>query len=127
MAEKPPAKKRTASTKEEKVDGRVKPAHGGEGGNGDESLKKKVLEAALPGATFDGFSDTVLTRAGGKAGVEKTELARLFPEGPLSLIEYYSLWADAEMERRLAAMDLKQVKVRERIAAAVLARLSILK
>ena len=120
--------KKTPEKKEE-LDGQIKSANGGEAGKtgDDESLKKKVLDAALPDAEFDGFSDTVLAKAGEKVGAEKTDLARLFPEGPLSLIEYYSLWADAEVERRLAAMDLKQMKVRERIAAAVLARLSILK
>jgi ubiquinone biosynthesis protein COQ9 len=121
MTKKPPEKK-------EKLDGRISPkrqrtdAHGGE-----EKLKEAVLEAALPDAAFDGFSDAALAKAGKKAGVEKTELARLFPEGKLSLIEYYSLAADAEMDRRLAAMDLGKMKIRERIAAAVLARLSILK
>ena len=93
----------------------------------DESVKAAVLAAALPGAAFDGFSDKLLQAAGKDAGVGKTELARLFPAGPLSLIEYYSQSVDAEMEVRLAGLDLPAMKIRARIAAAVTARLSILK
>ena len=92
----------------------------------DNALKEAVLAAALPDAAFDGFTEKTLARAGETAGVGKDALTRLFPDGPLSLIEFYSLWTDAEMEKRLAAMDLPNMKIRERIAAAVLARLSIL-
>src|SRR5262249_17721935 len=103
----------------------AKPGHGE--GLGDAVLKQKVLEAALPNAAFDGFTDPVLAKAGAAAGVKKAELERLFPEGGRSLIETYSLSVDAEMEELLAEMDLSKMKIRQRIAAAVLARLSILK
>jgi ubiquinone biosynthesis protein COQ9 len=122
MTERPPPKKKKSAPKDEKVDGRVKPAHGDE-----EELKEAVLAAALPDAAFDGFTEAMLAKAGKAAGLDKEALARLFPEGPLSLVEYYSLSADAGVEKLLAAMDLAKMKIRERIAAAVLARLSILK
>ncbi|HVZ28614.1 MAG TPA: COQ9 family protein [Rhizomicrobium sp.] len=101
-------------------------------GDGDESadetaLKERVLTAALPDAAFDGFSDSVLAKAGKKAGLDKDEVVRLFPDGGVSLIEFYSLWADGEMEKLVGAMDLAKMKIRERIAAAVLARLSVIK
>jgi ubiquinone biosynthesis protein COQ9 len=51
----------------------------------------------------------------------------LFENGPISLVEFYSTATDAEMERRLAAMDLKAMKIRQRIATAVKTRLAILK
>ena len=92
----------------------------------DTALKDAVLAAALPHAAFDGFTDTVLTRAGQEAGVSAAELARLFEEGPIGLVAYYSEWADARMEERLAAMDLGAMKIRARIAAAVKARLAVL-
>jgi ubiquinone biosynthesis protein COQ9 len=122
MTERPPPKKKKSAPKDGKVDGRVKPAHGDE-----EELKEAVLAAALPDAAFDGFTEAMLAKAGKAAGLDKEALARLFPEGPLSLVEYYSLSADAGVEKLLAAMDLAKMKIRERIAAAVLARLSILK
>jgi len=93
----------------------------------DASLKQAVLAAALADAAFDGFTDAVLAKAGKTAGLEQDALTRLFPDGTISLIEFYSVSADGEMEKLLAAMDLPKMKIRERIAAAVLARLSVLK
>ncbi|MFO1248444.1 MAG: COQ9 family protein [Alphaproteobacteria bacterium] len=90
----------------------------------DQAAREAVLAAALPHAAFDGFTDSVLQKAALEAGVK--DAARLFENGPISLVEFYSSWADAQMEEKLAAMDLKGMKIRERIAAAVKARLSIL-
>jgi ubiquinone biosynthesis protein COQ9 len=93
----------------------------------DDAAKAAVLDAALPHAAFDGFTDKVLEDAGKAAGLGKSELARLFPEGPLSLIEFYSDAVDAEMDERLKAMDLASMKIRARITEAVKTRLAILK
>ena len=93
----------------------------------DQQMRESVLAKALPHAAFDGFTDMLLKKAGDEAGVAATDLARLFEEGPISLVEFYSAQTDAEMEKRLAAMDLKAMKIRERIATAVKTRLAILK
>ena len=93
----------------------------------DADLKSAVLDAALPHAAFDGFTDRVLEEAGKAAGLTQAALARLFPEGPLSLIEFYSDAVDAEMNERLQAMDLPSMKIRARITEAVKTRLAILK
>ena len=92
----------------------------------DAALKEAVLLAALPHAAFDGFTDSVLAKAGAEAGVDKADMARLFGDGPISLVTCFSAWADAGMETRLAAMDIKAMKIRARIAAAVMARLDAL-
>lgn len=92
----------------------------------DAALKEAVLLAALPHAAFDGFTDSVLAKAGVEAGATKADLARLFESGPVSLIEYYSAWADARMQARLAQMDIAGLNIRARITAAVLARLGAL-
>jgi ubiquinone biosynthesis protein COQ9 len=89
----------------------------------DAALKDNVLDAALKHAVFDGFSDKLLARAGEEVGADKKVLARLFPQGPPSLVAAFSERADAEMEKRLATMDLKSMKIRERITAAVKARI----
>jgi ubiquinone biosynthesis protein COQ9 len=93
----------------------------------DQETREAVLAAALPHAAFDGFTDAVLQKAGMEAGLAPTDLARLFENGPAGLVEFYSVQTDAEMEKRLAAQDLKAMKIRERIAAAVKTRLAILK
>jgi ubiquinone biosynthesis protein COQ9 len=93
----------------------------------DQQVRQAVLAAALPHAAFDGFTDKVLQQAGTEAGVAKAELVRLFENGPTSLVEFYSTHTDAQMEKRLGQMDLKAMKIRERIATAVKTRLVILK
>ena len=93
----------------------------------DAGLKDAVLEAVLKDAAFDGFTDKVLEKAGKSAGADTAALARLFPNGPVSLIEYYSASVDAQMEKQLAAMDLAAMKIRARITTAIQTRLAILK
>jgi len=93
----------------------------------DDARKEAILLAALPHAAFDGFTAAVLDKAGAEAGLSKSETARLFENGPIDLVEFYSHWADSRMEQALAAADLPAMKVRERIAAAVKARLAALK
>jgi len=92
----------------------------------DDALKEAVLKAALKDAAFDGFTDSVLGKAGKEAGADQAALARLFPEGPLSLIEYFSTSIDEAMEKKLAAADLSTRKIRERIKIAVMTRLWLL-
>ena len=89
----------------------------------DAGQKDAVLAAALKHAVFDGFTDKSLAQAGVEAGADKETLERLFPNGPLSLVEAFSEAADAAMAQSLAAMDLKAMKIRSRIAAAVMARI----
>jgi ubiquinone biosynthesis protein COQ9 len=115
MTEKPTTpRKKKAAPKAETGDG------------SDAALKKAVLKEALKDAAFDGFTDGMLAKAGKKAGADKEALARLFPEGVLSLIEYFSASVDAAMEEKLQALDLSKRKIRERIKLAVMARLALL-
>jgi len=92
----------------------------------DNALKEAILKAALKDAAFDGFTDSVLSKAGKEAGADQAALARLFPEGSLSLIEYFSTSIDEAMEKRLAATELSTRKIRERIKIAVMTRLWLL-
>lgn len=86
-----------------------------------------IVAAALPRIPFDGITDKVLTEAAAEAGVDADEIPRLFPDGLLSLVEAMSSDVDREMETRLAAARLGRKKIRERIAAAILTRLDILR
>ena len=124
-APKKPAKKKTAVRKP-KPKAQPKPKTKAKGMT-DQEMREAVLARALPHAAFDGFTDRVLQKAGEEAGASKAEIARLFEDGPISLVAFYSASTDAEMERRLAATNLKAMKIRQRIAAAVKTRLAILK
>jgi len=91
----------------------------------DESLKAAVLAHALAHAAFDGFSEALLAKSGKEASLDKPSLARLFPDGVSSLVETYSDAMDAQMEGALAAS--LPPKVRDRIRAAVPARLDAIR
>lgn len=93
----------------------------------DAALKEAVLMAALAHAPFDGFTDKVLARAGEETGAGQQALARLFPEGPLGLVEAFSEWADRQMAAKLGEANLPAKKVRDRIRTAVLTRLEVLR
>ena len=125
---KKPTRPRKATAKADAPEEKAPPTETPEGERRDDkALREAVLLAALPHAAFDGFIDSVLDKAGKEAGVSKLEIARLFEGGPAALVEFYSVWADDQMEAKLAGMDLKAMKIRMRIAAAVWARLDALK
>lgn len=96
-------------------------------GVSDTDRVAKVLAAALPMAANDGFTDKVLKDGAAEAGIDADDVARLFPKGPLSLVEEFSLSADRDMKARLAELNLAEMKVRERIATAVKMRLSAIR
>src|SRR5262249_28301293 len=97
------------------------------GTKSDDELKAAVLETALEHAPVLGFSDALLARAGKDAGVGAEMMLHLFPDGASSLVACFSERCDGQMEQDLARQDLAAMKVRERIAKAVLARLDALK
>ena len=87
------------------------------------ATRDKVVEATLSHAPFDGW-----TRGALKAGVAdlglKPEMAlRAFPGGTPDLVEHLSDWADRRMLKALGTMDLDSMRVRDRVAAGVRARL----
>jgi ubiquinone biosynthesis protein COQ9 len=89
-----------------------------------DSLRERVLAEALGEVPKQGFSEAVLARAGERAGLSKREMLDAFPHGAASLVEAFSHWADARMAERMAA-DTSE-RVRERLRAAVKARIEVL-
>ena len=87
--------------------------------------KDALLEATLPNVVFDGWSIAAL-RVGAKSlGLDEIEIARLFPGGPTEAMLWLDDWADRRMLDALDRLDLAAMKVRQRVAAAVKARLDI--
>jgi ubiquinone biosynthesis protein COQ9 len=90
-------------------------------------IRRAILEAALPLIPQSGFTDATLKRAAADAGVESVSLARQFPRGAVDLGGAFSEWADDHMEAALKAAPLPEMKIRERIKAAVTARIVVLR
>lgn len=87
--------------------------------------KDRVLEAALAHVPFDGWSDRTLRAAAAEAGAEPGLVRALFPRGGVDLALAYHARGDDRMIARLGEMDLSALRFRDRIAAAVRARLEV--
>jgi ubiquinone biosynthesis protein COQ9 len=88
--------------------------------------KDALLEAALDHVPFDGWSRQTLQAAARDRGLDPANARRLFPGGGDDLLAWLEDWADRRMLLRLADLDLPALRVRERIAAMVRARLEVL-
>ncbi|HEY4112989.1 MAG TPA: COQ9 family protein [Rhizomicrobium sp.] len=95
--------------------------------NASADPKRAVLEAALPRIPREGFSERTLKESANEAGVTTTDVARLFPNGAQDLVAEFSAWADDEMERTLKTAKLAEMKIRDRIKAAVNDRIAALR
>jgi ubiquinone biosynthesis protein COQ9 len=88
-----------------------------------DDTKDRLLDAALVHVPFDGWSERTLRAAAVDAGVDLPLARALYPRGGIDLALAYHARGDAAMEARLAATDLTALRFRDRIAAAVRARL----
>jgi ubiquinone biosynthesis protein COQ9 len=88
--------------------------------------REAVLIALLPDVPFDGWNRHAALAAGNKIGMSAAEIAALFPAGRRDLVAEFSRWADRQMLARLSHLDLAAMKIHERVAAAVMARLDAL-
>jgi len=90
------------------------------------TTRDRILLATLPHVAFDGWTRKALTAGVADAGFSRDMALRAFPDGIPELVEHFSGWADrrmlAELERRGAAA----MRIRDRVAAGVRARLEVL-
>ena len=93
----------------------------------ESDIRRAVLEAALPRLAEDGFTDKTLNFAAAASNLDAETLARVFPRGAQDLVSAFSEWADDRMDAALAATPLSEMKIRERIKAAVNARIVALR
>lgn len=88
--------------------------------------RETLIEALLPDVPFDGWTPAALVAAARRLGIDDVELGALFPGGVRDAVATFSRWADRKMLEQLAAENLEALKVRERVGAAVRARLALL-
>jgi ubiquinone biosynthesis protein COQ9 len=100
----------------------------GADGTGMDAKREKdaLLVAALPNVVFDGWSVAALRAGARDAGIDMAAASALFPRGSVDMVEWFNDWADRGMIERLAAAPLAEMKVRDRVAEGVRARLAIL-
>ncbi len=95
-----------------------------EGPDPFEPVRQKVLPEALKAAAFDGFTRQMLARAGAAAGATAAEIAAAFPYGSIDLLRYWSEEADRAAAAALAAESAGGLKIREKVALGLEARLA---
>ena len=84
----------------------------------------QILSAAIPLAAAEGWTRRLARRAGAEAGLSPAETDLLLPNGPADLAALLSRRHDARAMTLLAGVDPASLKIRERIRAAVEARLA---
>lgn len=87
------------------------------------AARRDILEAALRHVPFDGWTRAALEGGAADAGHDPTMLARAFPRGPIDVIEAFNDRADRAMVAALEQQGAEEMRVRDRIATAVRARL----
>lgn len=87
------------------------------------SLKHTLLSAMLPHVPFDGWSARSLDMARRDAGVTEPDVARAFPGGHADALEYFMQRLDEGMREALAQMPLAEMKLHEKVQAAIMLRL----
>lgn len=85
--------------------------------------RHSLLDAALRHVPFDGWTWTAIDAGARDLSLAPGEAQRLFPGGPAELIRAFSAEGDRRMLETLEGLDLGTMKVREKVAAGVRARL----
>jgi len=91
-----------------------------------DALRRRLLVATLPHVPFDGWSEAAMRAGAADAGLDMAVAMNAFPGGPLEILELFSIEADRAMLERLERCDLARMRVRDRVAAGVRARLEYL-
>lgn len=90
------------------------------------SPQDKILEAVLPDVAFDGWDDSLFDRADKRLGLTPGSAAKSFPDGALGLVLHFSDWANRKMLEKMPAKKIETMRVRDKIALGVRARLEAL-
>jgi ubiquinone biosynthesis protein COQ9 len=85
-------------------------------------MAARILAEALPNVAFDGWTDTVLRDTAERIGVDTAELKAAFPRGAIDALVFFSRDCDERAAEVIEKADLKAMKIRERVAFAVRAR-----
>lgn len=91
----------------------------------DVEARQEILKAAMNHVAFDGWAEATFYAALSDSGVPEALGLALFPRKGLDLALAYHHQGDGEMVAQLAKTDLGAMRFRDRIAYAVMLRLSL--
>mgnify|MGYP000067692258 CR=1 FL=1 len=90
-----------------------------------QAIRDRILVAALAHVAFDGWTRRTLKAGVKDAGMSPDMALRAFAGGIPDLVDHWADWADRRMLDELADLDLDAMRVRDRVAAGVKARLQV--
>lgn len=90
-------------------------------------VRDAILAEALRAAAFDGFTPLALERAAAAAGRSRADLAAAFPGGAIDVLRWWSGRADEAAAAAAGERRDPPLKIREKVAGAVEARLASLR
>ena len=88
-----------------------------------DSLREKLMDAAIAHVPFDGWGDKALLAAAKDLGVDEALARNAFPGGAIGMVEFHSLLADRRMMAAFEAKNTGELKLREKVALAIRLRL----
>ncbi|MCB1563722.1 MAG: COQ9 family protein [Alphaproteobacteria bacterium] len=89
-------------------------------------IRDHILEALLPAVPFDGWRWSAVCTAALSAGYEEGMPKAVFPEGISDVLSTFSDRADLMMLESLKALDPEEMRVRDRVREALVARYTYL-
>jgi len=87
--------------------------------------RDRIIAPFLVNVTFDGWSKKSLSAAAIAAGYDESMGLRAFPGGMTEVADHFADWSDRRMLAELEALDLADMKVRERIHTGIKVRLQL--
>ena len=94
--------------------------------NDNQTIKNKIVEAALKNAAFDGWTKAMLEQSAKDAGYENDMARAVFPYGVKDTLNHLSTMIDEKMIAELNKVDSEPLRIRDRIQKAVQIRLEIM-
>ncbi len=91
--------------------------------DGFEDARRQILPVMLSTAPFDGWTEVSLREAATEAGVDSAAAHAAFPGGPADVLRYWSDEADRAMTQAMSGPSFDAMKIREKVAFGVLARI----
>ena len=88
-----------------------------------EALRERLLRATLSHVPFDGWTMVALRAGARDAGLDPADILRAFPGGPVDAVACHSQLADRRMVEEIGRRDPSAMKVRDRVAMAIVIRL----
>jgi ubiquinone biosynthesis protein COQ9 len=92
-----------------------------------QTIRDKIIEQALPGVPFDGWTLEHLEKAAMAAGYQPAMVRAVFPGGLGDALDHFADLMDRRMLAALGKVNVEDLRVRDRIRTAVLARLEALR